>query len=287
MRGLRSLIIGYFLIVIVLAFLQRKLLFPASTAEALPVAADEVLTETFPAAKDVALTTEDGVTIRGWLLRKNDAPDRPLVVFFHGNGGHRAWRGPWYNLLDSIDADVLAIDYHGYGDSEGKPSEGNIEQDCRATLAYVIDDLGYPPGEVYIMGMSLGGAAAIYSTEYLCKAGTPPKGLITVSTFSSAVSAAKAIYWWLPVEAVMIDRFPSSSRIGNVTCPILMLHGNKDKIVGYNLGERLFAAAPEESSNGTPKRWVRLEAAGHNNLPGFALPTFRQELGNFIKKNAK
>ena len=142
-RFLRSVLIGYVLIIVVLSFLQRKLLFPATRSDAMPVAQADWVAGVFPAAEDVAIQTEDGLTIRGWLLRKTSNNDRPLVVYYHGNGGDRSMRGHWYNLLNQYGADVLAIDYHGYGDSDGAPTEGTLEMDCRATLAYVTDCLLY------------------------------------------------------------------------------------------------------------------------------------------------
>ena len=121
---------------------------------------------------------------------------------------------------------------------------------------------------------SLGGGVATRLAQDLSQRMTPPSGLILRSTFSSLTDAAANHFSWIPVRWLLIDRFPSEQRIRDVTCPVLQFHGRRDAIVPIKLGQKLFAAAPETSSNGLPKRFVELPRADHNDV----IETSRREI---------
>lgn len=282
-RLLRAILFAYLVVTILLAFLQRKLLYFPATSQSLAVNGFPEVTRLFPAASDVELTCADGVRIRGWLLQKEKSNDngairRSLVIYFHGNAGDRSGRIGWYELLESLDVDVLAIDYHGYGDSDGSITEEALELDCDAAWEFATQRAGYAPQDITIVGTSLGGAAAIYLTEKQCRIGTPPAGLVTVATFSSMVDAGRSHYPWLPVGLILVDRYPSDERIPHVTCPLVLLHGDQDRIVRQEFGDKLFQAAPDASVCGIPKRWVNVPGVGHNNLIFEAADTIQSEI---------
>lgn len=286
-RLVRGGFIAYTLVVIVLAFFQRYLMYHPRTESAMPVAQVQDVMKMYPAATDVRLKCADGKRIGGWLLQKdgakNDRPNRPLVIFFHGNAGHRGYRIDWYRILANANVDVLAIDYHGFGDSEGKISEQALELDADAAWKFATEELSYAPGDLLVMGTSLGGAAAVYLTSKQCQAKNDPAGLIAVATFSSMVDVAGSHYPWLPVGAVLLDRYPSDDRIKHVTCPVLLLHGDQDTVVQQKFGQRLFDATPEKSKSGRAKRWVNLPGVGHNNIVHLAAKTITEEISRLIE----
>ncbi len=114
-RVLRFVLILWVSIVVVLGFVQRKLMYQPATADALPVSQHTAVTRLFPDAVDVDLESSNGETVRGWYLcqdRKNTG-SRPIVLLFHGNAGNRAGRTVWYELLHELGCDVLAMDYQG------------------------------------------------------------------------------------------------------------------------------------------------------------------------------
>ena len=267
---LRKFITIYIVVIVVLGFLQRKLLYHPVAAGSLPVASSPELVKLFPSSEDIEIEYANQQVVRGWLLRKDankqPAPDRPLVIYMHGNAGNRAGRGPWYQVFESVGADVLAIDYLGYGDSDGSISEGSLEISCDAAWDYATQSLGYKPNQIVIGGTSLGGAAAVYLSAKQCAAGTPPSALFVVASFSSMVDVGSSLYWWLPVRAVLVDRYPSDQRAAQITCPVLVMHGDSDTLVKQELGQKLFDAFPEISENGIEKRWVNLPDTGHNDL---------------------
>ena len=266
-----GLLVSYLVIVIVLAFFQRRLIYRPGRAAALHVADFAEVMQVFPASRDITLTCEDGIQIRGWLMRKSEGDSdsvgrRPLAIYFHGNAGTRASRIRWYELLDAAGMDVLAIDYHGYGDSGGKPSETGLEYDCHAAWNFATKDLGYSPEQISVVGTSLGGAAAVYLTARQCELGQPPAALVVVATFASMAEVAGRHYPWLPVDSVLVERFPSAERIQNVTSRILVVHGDADTIVHQDSGRKLFESAPDFSHDGTAPSWVNLRGVGHNDI---------------------
>ncbi|MCR9198496.1 MAG: alpha/beta hydrolase [Planctomycetaceae bacterium] len=263
---LRLLVICYIVILTVLGFFQRKLLYHPSTADALPVAEHQKATAGFESCQDVQMTCGNGETIHGWLLQQQSDVKRPLVLYFHGNARNRSDRGPWYELLRQAGLDVLAIDYQGYGDSGGQTTEDTIEQSCDATWQYAISELGYQPAELGIAGTSLGGAAAVYLAERQSQAETPPAFLFVTATFSSMGDVASSLYWWLPVRALLVDTFPSAERAARVTCPVLVMHGDQDTLVDQKFGQRLFEAFPKQSSSAVPRQWVNLTDIGHKDI---------------------
>lgn len=263
---LRLLVICYLVILTVLGFFQRKLLYRPTTAAAIPVADHSHSNGGFDSCQDVEMTCGNGETIRGWLLKEESATKRPLVLYFHGNARNRSTRGPWYKLLREAGLDVLAIDYQGYGDSGGKTTEDTIEQSCDATWQYAVSELGYEPCELGVAGTSLGGAAAVYLAERQSQAEAPPAFLFLTATFSSMGDVAGSLYWWLPVRALLVDTFPSAERASSVTCPVLVMHGDRDTLVDQKFGRRLFEAFPEQSATDVPRTWINLTDVGHRDI---------------------
>lgn len=285
---LRKLITIYIVVIVLLGFLQRKLLYHPTAAESLPVASSPELMKLFPGAKDVEIECANQQVVRGWLLRKQTAKqptlDRPLIVYFHGNAGNRAGRGPWYQIFESVGADVLAIDYLGYGDSDGTINEGTLELSCDAAWEYATQQLGYQPHQIVIGGTSLGGAAAVYLCNKQCAARTPPSALFVVASFSSMVDVGSSLYWWLPVRAVLVDRYPSDQRAAAITCPVLVMHGDMDTLVKQALGQKLFDAFPATSANEIEKRWVNMPDTGHNDLM-INVRLMRDEIKTLLEKS--
>ncbi len=189
-----------------------------------------------------------------------------VVLFFHGNGGHRGCRLPEATLFTRHGADVVLTDYRGYAENPGTPTETGLALDARGWWRWLTAECRVAPQRVIVYGASLGGAVATRLAAELCQQGTPPAGLIVRSTFSSLPDVAAYHYPWLPVRALLAERYDSIDWIRRVTCPILMMHGDADHIVPIVYGERLFEAAPEFASNGVRKRFVRIPGGGHNDL---------------------
>lgn len=284
-------VVPYLSILAMLAAFQRSLIYvPTRESDISPQQAGFATGTAHP----INVTTGDGLRLNGWhVLPKGRTAEnaggcdaelarRPLVLFFHGNGGHRGHRDDDYRLLAGLDLNVFAFDYRGYGDNPGDPTEEALAADAHLFWQYATAEKHVRPEQIILFGESIGGGVATRLAAELCRAGTPPAGLILRSTFSSLTDQAAFLYPWLPVRLVLLDRYPSIERIGDVNCPILILHGRLDSIVPYNLGERLFDAAPATSAAGISKRMVELPSANHNDVLATEAPAFRAAVREFL-----
>ncbi len=202
-------------------------------------------------AQEVTLDTADGEKVIVWYVPPKEG--RPLVIYFHGNGGALRHRADRFRALAGDGTGVVALSYRGYGGSTGSPSEAGLIADAEAT--YVFAAARTPPERIVLWGESLGSgvAVALASTHRIGR-------IVLEAPFTSAADVGARVYWFLPVHLLMKDPFRSDERIGKVTAPLLVLHGALDNVVPIALGERLFAQANE------PKRFVRFAEGGHNDL---------------------
>lgn len=262
--------------VALLAGLQRTLMYHPRRGP-VPV---ELAGELAPHLREVRVTAHDGVALHGWLsLHQPDSPigkaeplrnlaheDRLLVVMFAGNAGNRASRVSQLALYNGLGCDALLIDYRGYGENAGAPSEAALLQDAQTVWSYATEELGVPPQRIVISGESLGGGVAVAVASHVCQQGQTPAALILRATFSSMVDAAAHNFWWLPVRWVLLDRYPSIDRIPHIDCPRLHYHGDQDEVVPWSLGKQLFEAGPPSSKTGIASRFLTVPGAGHNDV---------------------
>ena len=205
------------------------------------------------AAEEVFLETEDDVRIHAFYLSAPGASR--AMLFFHGNAGNASHRLPNAVDLLRLGTHVLLLDYRGYGRSGGSPTERGVYADARAGLAHLIEARGIPENRIVVFGRSLGGAVAVDLAQDRRLA-----GLILESSFSSLSDMARVLMGPLKLLAQPLtrDRFDSLAKISRVHAPLLFFHGDRDTIVPFELGRRLFDGAPE------PKAFETIAGAGHN-----------------------
>lgn len=261
--------------------LQRRLIYrPTRMKRVCPVAAglDPAMVES------VSYETDDGLRLQGWhVLPAFGTAPKGTVLFFPGNGYHRGRRGLTCRELSDLGLDVFLFDYRGYAENPGRPTEGLISRDAHSLWNSLIHDRGISPESLIIYGESLGGGVATRLTAELCERLSAPRGLILCATFSSLLDAAIHNYGWLPVRSVLVERYPSLDLIRSVSCPLLSLHGERDRVVPISLGRRLFNAAPEQGRNGIPKQFVTLPSAGHNDFLKVEASAYRAGILEFLK----
>lgn len=201
--------------------------------------------------EEVWLTTEDGVKLHAWWVGKKE--HETTVLFLHGNAGNISHRLDRVRALQEIPARFLLLEYRGYGKSEGKPTEEGLYKDATAAYQFLRGS-SIPWEKIYLFGESLGGAVAVeLATRF--EAG----GLILESTFTSVREMASQHYSFMPTSFVP-DRYNSLARIPNILPKLLIIHGDRDEIVPYEMGEKLYKAAPPR------KEFVNISTAKHNDV---------------------
>ena len=202
--------------------------------------------------REVTLSTEDGLSLLSWYVPAR--PGRPVIAYFHGNGGHIGYRAERLLRFSREGFGVLMAEYRGYGGNPGTPSEAGFYADGRAALAF-LDREGVAADRVVLYGESLGsGVAVALTVQHEIAA------LILEAPFTSVAEVAQSHFPYLPASRMVVDRFDSLSRIGKVKAPILVLHGERDRVVPVRYGRALFDAAPE------PKEGWFAPDAGHEDL---------------------
>ncbi len=220
--------------------------------------------------EEAYFTAADGTRLHGWYL---PSPNPSAVVLYcHGNGeivADVAWAAD--ELRQESGAAFFVFDYRGYGRSAGQPHEAGIAADAEAAHAWLCQRTGRKPGELVLMGRSLGGAVAV---RLAAQHGA--RGLILERTFSSLPDVAARVFPWLPVQMLMRNRYDSLKQIREYSGPLLQSHGTADELVPLELGRRLYDAAP-----GLAKQFVEMPGVGHNDPDS---PEYRELLRRFLNE---
>jgi hypothetical protein len=216
--------------------------------------------------QDVRLQGPDGMAIHGWFI---PGRGKAVVLFFHGNGGNISHRIDKTQLLFYPEISSLMIDYHGYGRSDGVPSEKACYLDALTSWEYLVLERHFESNQIILFGESLGGAVAV---DLAAKRDVG--AIILESTFPNIGGVANR---FLPGLSVFLKRnFDSLSKISRVHVPLLQLHGDQDDLVPYELGQTLFEAANE------PKEFFTIKGAHHNDTYDIGGEAYVQAIHQFI-----
>jgi pimeloyl-ACP methyl ester carboxylesterase len=232
----------------VLRALQRALIYYPGATRA-PAGATVL-----PGARDATLHTSDGLELGSWLIGPVASSAREFTVLVaNGNAGDRAGRAPLAYALARRGLQVLLFDYRGYGGNRGRPSEAGLARDVRAARRFLVEEAGVAPERLLYLGESLGAAVVTeLATEH------PPAALVLRSPFSSLAAVGRVHYRFLPVEALLLDRYPVGEQIARVRVPTTVVYGTYDLIVPP---EQSIAVARAAAG---PARLVAVEGADHN-----------------------
>jgi fermentation-respiration switch protein FrsA (DUF1100 family) len=250
----------YILLGLYMFIRQRTLLYFPPRIEA------DVTKSGLNGAREITVTTEDGLGLRGWYAPSPE--NKPVIVFFHGNASNIGTVTGRMRPYNRAGYGLLLAEYRGYARNPGRPTEQGLYADGRAFLAALSGELGIPPSNTVIYGQSLGSGVATKMAAELAEAGTPARALVLESPYTSVPAAGQRRYPIYPVRLMMWDRFDSLSRIGSIGTPLFLIHGEADHTVPVDLGHDLFDAAAE------PKTAVFVPGAGHNDLYGHGAGPF-------------
>ena len=188
------------------------------------------------------------------------------LLFSHGNAEDLGRMRRYLHGFVEHGFAVFAYDYRGYGLSSGKPSETNTYADITAVYKYLTETLKIPPEKIIAYGRSVGSGPSCYLAEHQKVA-----GLVIQSGFVSAFRVVTRI------AIIPFDKFPNLSRMKNIKCPVLVMHGRRDRVIPFWHGPKLYNAAPG------PKLCYWVDQAGHNNLEYIAGDNFWKALKDFTE----
>jgi pimeloyl-ACP methyl ester carboxylesterase len=189
----------------------------------------------------------DGVFIHAWLLLRdqNRANDLPTLVFFHGNAGNIGLRLPnAIQMLQYLNANVLMVEYRGYGESDGSPSEAGLKLDAEAALRFILKHPKIDAANVFLFGRSLGGAVAFHLAEYAQQQHLPLAGVIIENTFTNIAEMVDSLMPLIaPLKALVLRiRWDSLSIVPKLNVPVLYLAGARDELVPHDHMVRMYKA---------------------------------------------
>lgn len=224
--------------------------------------------------QDIYFQSEDGVKLHGWFVASPNA--RATLLWFHGNAGNLSHRLDNIQRLLPLNLNIFIFDYRGYGRSEGEPDEKGIYVDSLAAYNKVLDVEGVSVDSLFLFGRSLGGVCAIETALH-----KPARGLILESVFTSASDMSRKIFPLIPLGWAIRSKLDAIGNIPKLTFPKLILHGNRDEVVPFDLGKKLYDAAAD------PKTFYTIEGAGHNDTYIMGGRDYFKALDGFITETLK
>ena len=247
----RLLVIGVALLVVLAvlrAFENRLIFFPPRFPEGFP-AQGKYPTE----LEEVWISTEDGVRLNAW-FHANPARSKALL-WLHGNATNIGRQMGELEAYSRLRINILALDYRGYGKSEGSPDEEGVYRDAEAAYRYLTEQRRFLPEHIIVYGHSLGGAVAVDLASR-----RPCGGLIVESSFTNTGEMARLMFHLPLIEYLPRSRFDSLAKIAHVHAPILVIHGTHDATIPFAMGKKLFDAAPQ------PKWFLPVENGEHDSI---------------------
>ncbi len=261
-----SILLGYVLVLVLVRVFESRLIF-------FPDYPGRLEGDWHPRGlnvEDVSLTAPDGVKLHAWWISDDKA--RFTFLAFHGNASNIANRSPTYEFLHGAHVNVFAVEYRGYGRSEGKPSEAGIYLDAEAAYDYLVSSRGLDRKSIIAFGQSLGTAAAAHLSAHREVA-----GVVLEAPFPSASRVARKVFWFLPgVSLLTHGQFDTRARLKEIHVPVLIVHCNQDPVIPFQFGQEVYAEALP------PKKFLPVNGYCHEESSLIAPTQYRAALQEFL-----
>jgi fermentation-respiration switch protein FrsA (DUF1100 family) len=191
--------------------------------------------------------------LHGWFIQGSG---RETVLWLHGNAGNIADRLDQAKVMNErLGVSSFLVDYRGYGNSEGEPSEKGLYEDAAAAYRWLIGNKGVKQASIVLYGHSLGTAVAV---DLALGEGKGSGGLVLESPFTNARDMARMVYNGFPVDLLMSVKLDNIGRVGSVSMPVLVIHGVADATIPFAMGKKVFDAASQ------PKAFLPVAGADHS-----------------------
>ncbi|MBF0381172.1 MAG: alpha/beta fold hydrolase [Magnetococcales bacterium] len=222
----------------------------------------------------VNITVEDGITLASRFHFAGT--DCPTILFWHGNGEVASQYDHSQEYVE-MGINFLAVDFRGYGESEGIPTGSNLLHDAITVYEKtpnLLKEIGIVSEQLYIMGRSLGCTAAVEVGRY---AQGNISGLILESGRAFTVPVMERIGGFDPKQMEESLGFKNHEKIADIAVPTLIIHGEKDEIIPVSDAKAMY-----ENSAAKAKKLVKIANAGHNDLMMIGHDEYYAAIRNFI-----
>lgn len=236
--------------------------------------------------QEETLRAADGTALKAWFLPARGEA-KATVLFLHGNAENISTHFRNVAWMPAEGFNVLALDYRGYGASEGTPSLAGAQLDIEAAMTSLLARTGVDPKRIVILGQSLGGALGIYYTSHTTHRSNI-RAVVIDSAFFDYRQIAKEklalslITWpfqWLPWLTVNNDYSPAASVATLSPLPLLLVHGDQDRIIPAHHSQQLFERA------GEPKElWI---APGMGHTQSLFSEAIRKRLVEYLLRHVR
>ena len=238
-----SIVCSVILIYIIIAFIlynsQRSLMYLPTennySGDKLTVSIDRI-----------KIKNDDNIELLAWYHEK-DIEKYKTILFLHGNAGSLENRIHKINHFNDMDVNFLIVAWRGFSGNEGKPTENGLYIDAKSAVKWLTNK-GVNEKDIIIYGESLGTGVGTEIAQNKNFA-----GIILESPFTSMVAAAKSNYPIFPIRLLLKDKYESDKKIKNIKSPILIMHGEVDKIVPFWMGKKLYELANQPKYSYFPK----------------------------------
>lgn len=220
--------------------------------------------------QDQFFQTSSGRKLHGWFIPHSQT--KVTFLFFHGNAGNISHRLEKLKIFHDMGVSTFIIDYSGYGQSEGKPSEENLYEDGEASFNYAIQNLNLDPKKLFLYGESLGSAVAIELAIQKEVA-----GIILEGAFTTLKDLARN---HMPFLALLAKtQYNNLEKIAQVQVPILFIHAKLDEISPFEQALQLYQKSPSR------KEHLWLEEGGHNDAFWLGRKAYAKALQTFYERH--
>ncbi len=222
--------------------------------------------------QDVWLTASDGVKLHAWWIPHDNA--KFTFLAFHGNASNIANRAPTYEFLHGTHVNVFALEYRGYGRSEGKPSESGVYRDADAAYEYLVNSKGIDRKAIISFGQSFGTAVATHLATHRQVA-----GVVLEAPFPSASRVAHKVFWFLPGVSLLVHgQLDTQAWLKEIRAPVLIVHCSQDPVIPFQFGQEVYDSALP------PKHFLQINSYCHEESSLIAPTQYRAALQEFLTR---
>lgn len=231
----------------------------------------------------VEIHAADGTELFAWFLPARGKP-RATVLYLHGNGENISTQFANAAWLPAKGFNVLALDYRGYGGSQGSPTFAGVQLDIDAAMRTLLARSDVDPDRIIIFGQSLGAALAVHYVAH-SRYRASVRAVVLDSPFSDYRRIAREklasffLTWpfqWISTVAIENDYSPAASIKALSPIPVLFIHGEDDIVVPLHHSKRLYESA------GEPKHMWVVPGTGH--IQAVRNKDMRQRLTEFLQR---